>query len=417
MDTLRGPEPGRSITKRANGLPRLAFRERRPDQPQNEWLGFGHPRDFVASGGVEVGGPSDMLTVMRWAWTLLFLAIGCGTEPPASRYVIEAARSIDASATELIVLRDEVGGIEAAIAPSTGGELSGLRVIHDGKWLETLQLARDYAPRSGFGGKGPFLWPATGRNFPPDLEERRRAGEAFDGGAYEHGGVRRSMPIHGFARDLPWEVEATSAGGQGARALLSLADSPVTRSMYPFGFRCTVEYVVEGGALELRYVVTAGEDNPEPMFFSIGNHITFLAPLVEGSDPAAMALASPSTTEILKTTYGIPTGETRPLSYAGGITLGDYPPLSATSLTGYPEGQDPYIEYWDPAGLTLRISHHASKIPDPPVILFNVWGDVHSGFFSPEPWVGLQNSFVLRQGLIYLDPGAEFRWDVRVSYE
>jgi hypothetical protein len=67
--------------------------------------------------------------------------------------------------------------------------------------------------------------------------------------------------------------------------------------------------------------------------------------------------------------------------------------------------------------LTLRISHHASKIPDPPVILFNVWGDVHSGFFSPEPWVGLQNSFVLRQGLIYLDPGAEFRWDVRVSYE
>ena len=130
-----------------------------------------------------------------------------------------------------------------------------------------------------------------------------------------------------------------------------------------------------------------------------------------------MVLSSPSSIAILKTDYGIPTGETQPLSYADGISLGDYPPLTATSLTGYPAGQDPYIEYRDPAGLTLRISHNASEIPDPPVILFNVWGDVRNGFFSPEPWVGLQNSLVQRQGLIYLDPGEDFRWTVRVTYE
>ena len=358
-----------------------------------------------------------MLTLMRIGWTLVLLALGCGAQSPTSRYVIETAQSIDASATELIVLRDEKGGIEAAIAPSKGGELSGLRVMYNGNWLETLQLARDYSPRAGFGGKGPFLWPATGRNFPPDLVARRNAGEQFDGGAYEHGGVRRPMPIHGFARDLPWEIESTSAGAQGARALLSLADSAHTRGMYPFGFRCTVEYVVEGGDLGLHYLVTADEGNSEAMFFSIGNHITFLAPLVEGSDPSAMVLTSPSTMEILKTPYGIPTGQTQPLSYADGIALGNYPPLAATSLTGYPDQQDPYIEYRDPAGLAIRVSHRASEIPDPPVILFNVWGDVHSGFFSPEPWVGLQNSLVQRQGLIYLDPGEEFRWQVRVSYE
>lgn len=358
-----------------------------------------------------------MLTLMRIALVLALLAAGCGAQPPTARYVVETTHSIDASATELIVLRDEEGGMEAAIAPSKGGELSGLRVIRNGNWLETLQLARDYSPRSGFGGKGPFLWPATGRNFPPDLEARRQAGERFDEGAYEHGGVRRPMPIHGFARDLPWAVESTSAGARGARAVLSLADNPHTRAMYPFGFLCTVEYVVEGGVLGLHYRVTADEGNTEPMFFSIGNHITFLAPLVEGSDPGAMLLTSPSTTEILKTDYGIPTGETRPLSYADGLALGNYPALTATSLTGYPGGEDPYIEYRDPAGLALRISHHASEIPDPPVILFNVWGDVRDGFFSPEPWVGLQNSLVQRQGLIYLDPGDEFRWDVRVSYE
>ena len=86
----------------------------------------------------------------------------------------------------------------------------------------------------------------------------------------------------------------------------------------------------------MRYVVGAAEDNREAMFFSIGNHITFLAPLVNGSDPLEMVLASPSSVEILKTEYGIPTGETRPLSFAEGVALGEYPPMGATSLAGYP---------------------------------------------------------------------------------
>ena len=353
---------------------------------------------------------------MQKAWIFAPLLAACSTEAPLPDYAVESATSVDASATELIVLRDYQGGIEAAIAPSKGGELSGLRIRHEGDWLETLQLARDYAPRPGFGGKGPFLWPATGRSFPPDLEERRRSGETFDGGAYEHRGIRRDMPIHGFARDLPWQVEETGADEQSARTQLSLRASEQTRSMYPFDFRCTVEYVVRGGALELRYVVRADASNTEPMFFSIGNHITFVAPLVKGSDPEKMILKSPSSVEIVKTDYGIPTGETRPLSYKEGFELGKYPPLLATSLTGYPAGEDPYVEYSDPAGLTLRVSHRASSIPEDPVILFNVWGDVRSGFFSPEPWVGLQNSLVQKQGLTYLDPGTEFRWIVRVEY-
>ena len=44
-------------------------------------------------------------------------------------------------------------------------------------------------------------------------------------------------------------------------------------------------------------------------------------------------------------------------------------------------------------------------------------GDVRSGFFSPEPWVGLQNSLVQRQGLVFVDPGEEFVWVVRIERE
>lgn len=355
--------------------------------------------------------------LVRFAWIGVLLATACAPESPPPNYVVEEASTADASGTALIVLRDESGGMEAAIAPTKGGELSGLRVRHGGGWLETLWLARDYSPREGFGGKGPFLWPATGRSFPPDLAERRQRGEVFDEGAYEHGGKRFAMPIHGFARDLEWEVEEVSADGDAARARLSLGDSAETLEMYPFGFRCAVEYEVREGALEMRYTVSASADNDEPMFFSIGNHITFRAPLVPGSDPEEMVLASPSSLELLKTPYGTPTGETRELSYAEGIALGDYPPLTATSLSGYPEGEDPFAEYRDPAGLVIRISHRASEIPDDPVILFNVWGDVRNGFFSPEPWVGLQNSLVQRQGLLYLGPGEQFDWTVRVAYE
>ena len=345
-------------------------------------------------------------------WALPLLVVACGPGEPPARYSAGFAASFDASATELIVLRDETGGIEAAIAPSKGGELSGLSLRHAGSWIETLHRARDYAPRAGFGGKGPLLWPATGRNFPADLEQRRRAGEQFDDGAYDHGGVRRQMPIHGFARDLPWTVESTAADDSGARALLSLQDSAATRQMYAFGFRCEVEYAVLDGRLELRYAVTSGTGNSEPMFFSIGNHVTFAAPLVEGSDPALMVLETPARVELLKTDYGTPTGESRPAPpYAG-----EHPPLAAVSLSDYPQGEAPYIEYRDPAGLAIRIAHSASHAPLPPAVLFNLWGDVRQGFFSPEPWVGLQNSLVRREGLVFLEAGETFSWTVEISH-
>ncbi len=371
-----------------------------------------------AKGASHRGAARAVPALVRGQLALALLLFGCAPEPPAARYSAGSATSVDASAVELVVLRDEVGGIEAAIAPEKGGELSGLRLRHGNGWIETLQLARDYAPREGFGGKGPLLWPATGRSFPPDLEARRQAGEAFDDGAYDHAGVRRPMPIHGFARDLPWTLEEASADGVSARARLSLADTEATRAMYPFGFRCEVEYAVLSGRLELRYSVVASSGNSEPMFFSIGNHITFVAPLVAGGDAAQMVLESPAATELLKTAYGIPTGEARPAAgFAGGLPLGEYPPLVPTSLADFPAGQDPHVVYRDPAGLAIRISHSASHVPESPVVQFNLWGDVRRGFFSPEPWIGLQNSLVSREGLVFLQPGEVFRWTVRISHE
>lgn len=333
------------------------------------------------------------------------------TESPApARYSVTEAASPDG--TPLVVLTDSEGGVEAAVAPSKGADLSSVRVRLGDEWVETLYLARDYAPREGWTGKGPTLWPAVGRNLPPDLGDRNTAGDTLPRGGWDHDGVRYPMPGHGFARDFPWEVTGQGADESGAFVRLSLVDSPETRESYPFGFRVELEHRVFDGRVQLDYRVAADGDNESAMPFSIGNHITFKTPLVPGGDPLAVELVTPSLTEILKEA-GLPTGQTRERSHAEAIRLGEFEVREAVSLTGY-EG-DPWVELRDAAGLTIRLSHTASQVPEQPVVLFNLWGDAAAGFFSPEPWVGLQNSLVLGQGLVRLEPGEAFEWTVRIE--
>jgi len=348
----------------------------------------------------------------------ILLATACASdpEPPGPRYAVEEAATPDG--VPLILLIDRTAGLEAAVAPSKGADLSGLRVRLGAEdesrddWIETVYLARDYSPREGWTGKGPTLWPAVGRNLPADLKRRNAAGDSLPRGGWDHDGERYPMPGHGFARDYPWEVVEQDADASRAFVRLALTDSPETRESYPFGFRLELEHRVADGRVELRYRVAAAGDNESAMPFSIGNHITFNTPLVPGADPLAVELISPSTTEILKES-GLPTGETRPRSHADGIELGEFEVREAVSLTGY-EGE-PEVLLRDPAGLAIRLSHEASQVPEQPVVLFNLWGDAGDGFFSPEPWVGLQNSLVLGQGLVRLEPGEAFDWTVRIE--
>jgi hypothetical protein len=137
--------------------------------------------------------------------------------------------------------------------------------------------------------------------------------------------------------------------------------------------------------------------------------------LLEGTDGAQMKLITPSRTELLKTNYGLPTGRSRPRSHQAGISLGEFERLRAVSLTGY--SGDPVIEYADPQGLTIHMSHSASEHPEPPIVLYNIWGDATGGFFSPEPWVGLQNSLVLGKGIVALEAAERFEWKIRIEFE
>ena len=59
-----------------------------------------------------------------------------------------------------------------------------------------------------------------------------------------------------------------------------------------------------------------------------------------------------------------------------------------------------------------REGHYAaSKLPEP-LVQFNIFGGPKQGYFSPEPWFGLQNSLNLEKGLVRLVPGKQWDWRV-----
>jgi galactose mutarotase-like enzyme len=311
----------------------------------------------------------------------------------------------------LVVLRDEAGRLEAAVAPTQGGELSGVAVEFQGRWVELLYRGRDYRPASGFRGKASILWPAVGSSVPAGATPVKGKVES----AYDYRGKRYPMPQHGFARLKPWQVVRTWANEAEAAVELVLKDDSDSRAHYPFGFALHVTYRVTVGRVEIQHEVKAAADNAAPLFFSIGNHIGFAVPLVAGSSAEAFTMESPSRFEYLRGTNGAPDGTTRARAFPPATPLGKLRFVPAMSVGGY--AGDPWFRVTDGGGLGVKVSHHAQSTPVPPVVQFNLYGGAGEGFFCPEPFVGLHNSLNTQTGQIELAPGRSWMWLIRVEPE
>ncbi len=345
------------------------------------------------------------------AWLLVMAAGWSGIGAPQNHYSVSREPAGGAGSPEVVVLRDNTAGLEAAMAASRGGELTSLRVRFRGKWVELLYRARDYGSDTGFRGKASFLWPAVGGQYaagtiPP--------GSCVDG-SYPVGDRRYPMPCHGFAKDLPWKEAGASADDRGARVSVELRDSTATRADYPFGFLVRATYEISGGRLSIMYAVSAANGNAGPMPFSIGNHVAFRAPFVEGTDAAAMLFETNNSAELLRDSHGLVTAERRMRSFAKPVRLGDFDATVALPLVGYKSGA--YARVSDPQGLALRIDQHASSALAEPLVRFNVYGGPKQGYFCPEPWFGLQNSLNLDHGKVTLKPGAKWQWTVEITPE
>lgn len=308
---------------------------------------------------------------------------------------------------EIIILRDNETGVEASVNPKQGGELCSLRFKFEEKWVELIYRACDYSQHSGWRGKAPLLWPATGATLAD--------GETVDAsrtGSYKIGEKQYRMPFHGFAQGMPWSADIVKADRNEARALLTLSDTDSTRKAYPFSWRLSVEYRLREGRLFLVYNVGASNQNSDAMFFSIGNHMTFRTPFLTG-DGNKVVMETPATALLKKDSRALPTGQTEPPPFPTRVELGRLEAEKPYSLSGY--RTDPTLTLTDEKGIRLRIKHTASESPAPPYVQFNLWGNAKDGYFSPEPWVGAQNSFHNKLGLIKLKPGQGWRWTIELQ--
>jgi gluconolactonase len=340
---------------------------------------------------------------------LLLLCLAVPSGFGQARYTITDEDAAGPGTPKVLVLRDLAGGVEAAVAPSQGGELSSFRVKFKGEWVELLYHARDYTHPQGFQGKGPVLWPAVGVQFPLGQFPKSTCGD----GSYPLYGKTYPMPCHGFAKNLSWTEVSRVADNQGAHVTVELRDSDRTRPFYPFAFQLDATFTLSGGLLTIDYTTKSDSSNTQPMVFSIGNHIGFKIPFLPGTDPAAMTFASPSRQQLLRNTLGFVDGREEPRSFETPQRLGDFDARVAIPLAGYKSV--PYALLTDPQGLSLRVSQQATADLEEPIVRFNIYGGPSIGYFSPEPWFGLQNSLNIGKPLVHLAAGNSWTWRVQLK--
>jgi galactose mutarotase-like enzyme len=150
----------------------------------------------------------------------------------------------------------------AEIVPQRGGIVT--RFFAAGREVLALDESTLRDPAKNVRGGIPVLFPAPGK---------LRDGRAL------LGGVGCQMKQHGFARDLPWCVIEE----RPAALTLALDSSETTRRLFPFDFRLTFTFALEGPSLRIdqRYENLS----KEPMPLHAGFHPYFLVP--DGEKPRA----------------------------------------------------------------------------------------------------------------------------------
>lgn len=161
---------------------------------------------------------------------------------------------------------DPASGDALRLVPERGGLLSGWRC--GGREMLYFDAARFADPSLSVRGGVPVLFPICG-NLPGDRLP-------LPLGSF-------SLPQHGFARTMAWQL-AELRGEKGVR--LALEDDEASRAHYPFAFRLELEYRLAAGSLAITVRVhNRGGTESGLMPFSLGLH-----PYLAVSDPAAVDL-------------------------------------------------------------------------------------------------------------------------------
>jgi galactose mutarotase-like enzyme len=294
----------------------------------------------------------------------------------------------DVLAARLIELTD--GKSRALLYPERGFQLFSYEVDLAGQKVETIYVpppGREPADRR-YGN--PVLFPAVGVS----------SGSRADG--WDHKGTFLPMPMHGWARNVYWQVEQLDAKSLTA----VVVPHPGFRLGFPFDFELQMTYRLEPSRLVLETVLKNLGSEAFP--YALGFHPYLRAPLGRGGDRARCLVRAPAG-ERLKTPDGWKS-ITRAREEARTI------PVTAEELPGsvvLAETGATALEVEDPAsGLAARVSVAESEQSFPTWVVWSAAPD--AAYVCLEPWTDAPNA-LNRGGTRQLAAGGTHRYHLELS--
>lgn len=256
--------------------------------------------------------------------------------------------------------RDPSSGDLLRLVPERGGLISGWRC--GDRELVYLDLERFLDPAQSVRGGVPVLFPITGGL--PDNQLPLPQGTF-------------RLAQHGFARQLPWQLEPL-ADGQGV--VMQLSDDAETAGCYPFQFQLRLEVRLAPQALEIS--TTISNLSQAAMPFSFGLHPYFNVSSLEGVR-----------------LEGLPEECLDHLTMAPAATAEQMQRLAeGIDLLVRPTGPVRLVDEAAGTRLELQLSH--------PFDLVVLWTEPPRPMICLEPWSGPRQALLSGDRRLELSPGA-----------
>jgi galactose mutarotase-like enzyme len=215
---------------------------------------------------------------------------------------------------------------------------------------------------SSFWGKhSPILFPIVG---------------SLKNNTFEHNGSSYSLPRHGFARELTFEV----INKKEDSVIFSLQSNEETLKKYPFSFELQLSYTLIGTSLHLGYKVINTSDTVLP--FSIGGHPAFALPKAFDSYQLQFDGLNSLTYNLLE--EGLISDETKTIEITNQQLNLEYQLFENDALVfkNIPSKSVTILEENQPI---LKVEY--LDFPD-----LGVWTPVNAPFICIEPWFGYSDT-------------------------
>jgi galactose mutarotase-like enzyme len=293
------------------------------------------------------------------------------------------------------ILETAQGASLLRFAPQTGGRLLSWHI--DGEPVIHWPDAADWSHPNKIRGGNPLLFPFLARHFVDGQIGKWRDAQ----------GVVRDLPMHGFARDLPFEATLTPAtANAGTTVHMVLTDNDATRAVYPFGFRFEAVYhLADDHTLDVELITTNTGDTALPYY--AGHHFYFHLPHTQRGESV---LELPRT----ERRFQLPGGAISPAEQgAPSYSIGDATIIDRFHcLVGVP---DRPVKLLAP-GLNRTITIDLQRPGSVPWYAVTTWAETpESDYYCVEPWLGLPDAIHNGMGLRWLGAGQTEKAALRIS--